>query len=47
MSVEQNIPVLPIHDSFMVRQSDEDWLRDVMESEYRKVMGFNPVVHAA
>ncbi|GGK64982.1 hypothetical protein [Amphritea balenae] len=47
LSVEQDIPVLPIHDSFIVRQSDEGWLRDVMESEYRNVMGFNPVVHAA
>lgn len=47
MSVEQNIPVLPIHDSFVVRQSDKQKLLDMMVSEYCEVMGFSSVVHAA
>jgi len=47
MSVEQNIPVLPIHDSLVVRQSDEQKLLDMMVSEYRKFMGFDPKVYAA
>jgi len=45
--VEQDIPVLPIHDSYIVKQSDEGKLLDLMLSEYRAVTGFMPVVHAA
>ena len=38
------IPCLPVHDSYIVPKQHEDRLRDVMVSEYRAVLGFEPVI---
>ena len=46
-SVDENIPVLPVHDSFIVRKRDQEWLLDIMKSEYKEITGFMPKVHAA
>lgn len=46
-SVDDDIPVLPVHDSFIVRERDQKWLLDSMKSEYKKITGFMPKVHAA
>ncbi|MBM9514697.1 hypothetical protein [Desulfogranum marinum] len=34
---DQGKPCLPVHDSFVVRQRDEDELREVMQSQYGRV----------
>ncbi|WP_299981453.1 hypothetical protein [Desulfobacula sp.] len=38
----ENIPALPVHDSFIVPQQNEDRLRELMIGEYEKVMKFKP-----
>ena len=40
----QNIPALPVHDSFIVPQQYKTLLRQQMIDEYEKVMGFKPGV---
>lgn len=45
--VDRDIPVLPIHDSYIVKRSDEDTLLGIMMSEYLAVTGFKPIVHVA
>lgn len=40
----EEIPVLPVHDSFIVRERDKDRLIEVMKSSYYRVMGFDPVI---
>jgi len=40
----ENIPVLPVHDSFIVPQQFEDELRQKMMDEYEKILGFKPGV---
>jgi len=44
--LERGIPVLPIHDSYIVAEQYEDELYEVMRDKYRDRMGFDPVVHA-
>jgi len=44
--LERGIPVLPIHDSYIVAERYGDELYEVMRDKYRDRMGFNPVVHA-
>ena len=39
-----NIPALPVHDSFVVPQQYEGLLRQQMEDEYKKILGFKPGV---
>lgn len=46
-SVDANIPVLPVHDSFIVRERDQEWLLEIMKNEYEVATGFKPRVHAA
>ena len=41
---ERGVPVLPVHDSCVVARQFEQDLREVMMEEYRKVMGFEPVI---
>lgn len=41
---EQDIPCLPIHDSYIVPAQYEELLLVAMKEEYRQVMGFGPVV---
>lgn len=38
------LPILPIHDSFVVRRRDEEFLRFLMTKHYRQRLGFNPVI---
>lgn len=42
--LRDNITVLPVHDSFIVQEKHEDWLRSAMTSAYREIVGFDPVV---
>lgn len=42
--MEDDIPCLPIHDSYIVQAQHEGILNQVMVEEYEKVMGFQPVV---
>lgn len=40
----ENIPCLPVHDSFIVPAHHEGALRQAMIEEYEKIMGFKPVI---
>ena len=40
----ENIPALPVHDSFIVLGQHEGLLRQQMLDEYKKILGFNPGV---
>lgn len=42
--VDAGIVVLPIHDSFIVESSKEEWLRSEMTKAYREKLGFDPVI---
>lgn len=42
--VAEGIPVLPIHDSFIVPASQENWLRGQMIQGYFDRFGFNPLI---
>ena len=42
--MEQNIPCLPIHDSYIVQHLHKDALINAMLEEYEKKMGFEPVI---
>jgi len=44
--LDREIPVLPIHDSYIVARQYGDDLYEVMKEKYRKYMGFDPVIHA-
>jgi len=41
---QRGIPILPLHDSCLIASRHEGELRDVMAEEYRKVIGFEPVI---
>jgi len=43
--LEREIPVLPIHDSYIVAEAYEVELYEVMREKYRRYMGFDPVIH--
>ena len=39
------IPCLPVHDSYIVREMDKDFLLEVMKESYEYIMkGFSPVI---
>ncbi len=40
----ENIPALPVHDSFVVPQQYEEKLKQQMVDEYKKILGFEPGV---
>jgi hypothetical protein len=40
----KGIPILPLHDSCLIASRHEGELRDVMAQEYRKIIGFDPVI---
>jgi hypothetical protein len=42
--LEREIPVLPIHDSYIVAEQCEEELYEVMKEKYRDHMGFDPVI---
>jgi hypothetical protein len=42
--LERDIPVLPVHDSYIVPVSYKQELYEIMTQAYRKVMKFNPVI---
>jgi hypothetical protein len=42
---ERAIPILPVHDSFIIEAQYEGELRDVMRDAYREKYRFKPVIH--
>jgi hypothetical protein len=42
--LDRDIPVLPVHDSYIVPAQYEQELYETMVQAYRKLMGFNPVI---
>jgi len=42
--MKENIPCLPIHDSYIVEAQYKDVLEEAMIQEYEKVMGFEPII---
>ena len=43
-AVDDDIPVLPVHDSFIVSTKHAFWLKEQVEGAYQKLMGFEAVV---
>lgn len=43
-AVEQGIPVIPIHDSFLTGSSKADILTEIIHSEYQRRFGFPPEI---
>ena len=41
---DKNIVCLPIHDSFIVAESNEKELVNAMTNAYKQVVGFNPLI---
>ncbi|MBM9604217.1 hypothetical protein [Desulfopila inferna] len=41
---KSGIPCLPVHDSFIVPKQHQDELYQVMTAEYKRVLGFSPVI---
>lgn len=42
--LRDDVIVLPVHDSFIVKQRHSDWLRVEMDKAYREELGFSPVI---
>jgi hypothetical protein len=42
--MNKNIPVLPVHDSYIVEKAYQGILAEKMVEAYEKVMGFTPVI---
>lgn len=42
--IEKGIPILPVHDSYIIQQQYKDELINVMTIEYQKIMKFKPVI---
>jgi hypothetical protein len=40
----EQIPVLPVHDSFIVRERDREHLIEIMKSSYYRVMEYEPII---
>jgi hypothetical protein len=40
----KSIPVLPVHDSFIVSTEHTFWLKEAVEKSYRELMGFDAVI---
>lgn len=43
--LNEGIEVYPVHDSFIVRRSNSQCVKRIMEDEYRRLMGFKCSVH--
>lgn len=43
-SQRANVPILPVYDSYIVQRRSKEWLRKAMTDNYRKELGFDPVV---
>jgi hypothetical protein len=43
---EEDIPVLPLHDSFIVRATFKDVLSDVMEKSFKEIIKGEPSIDA-
>lgn len=41
---DQGCPIFVVHDSFVVRKSDENLLYQAMTSSYKEVLGFEPLI---
>lgn len=42
--IKQDIPVLSIHDSYIIQQKYREELIETMTTEYQKIMGFKPII---
>ncbi len=42
--IDANIPILPIHDSYITPEKHREFLYSVMSSAYRKVFGYDPLI---
>ena len=42
--MKDNIPCLPVHDSYIVEAQYKAVLEQVMIEEYEKIMGFEPII---
>jgi len=45
--MEEEIPCLPVHDSYIIEADHEDTLHQVMTEEYQRVMAYKPVIERA
>ena len=41
---EMNVPVLPVHDSYIVPEKHENLLEEVMTEAYERELGYRPVI---
>jgi hypothetical protein len=41
---EEQMPCLPVHDSYIVRKQDEILLKEVMHESYEQIMGFSAII---
>ena len=41
---KNQIPCLPVHDSYIVPKQYEYFLQEVMQESYERVMGFRPMI---
>lgn len=44
IAVQEGVPLLPVHDSFIGKGRDAEFVKESIESAYRNLMGFDPVV---
>lgn len=44
-SVDRQVPVLPIHDSFITSEDNSDWLKEAMVFAYERELSFEPTIH--
>ena len=44
---QKGIPILPVHDSYIVPISEKNTLEQAMSDEYEKLMGFQPIIKSA
>ena len=44
---QKGIPILPVHDSYIVPASEKNALEQAMSDEYEKLMGFQPIIKSA
>lgn len=43
-AIEKEVPLLPVHDSFIIKTRNAFWLNEMIVACYRELMGFEPVV---
>lgn len=46
-ALQLEVPIIPVHDSFIVSQGNSDRLKDIMHAEYSSRFGFEPVIESS